>query len=208
MPYYNAYAYKQIQKLYSGEYKWSSLVGAWIGREKFAALGVPARFTDPDAPPPPREDAPPDPVTKNEEKIDSNKATVPQVANKEEADRTSAPPTSQPATIATPTREGEMRNVAPATVTGPGIEPGKAETQFDSKGSSSSSVQQHVPTTSAIFALSTNATTLGEPTLGNTKVEPVPDVGNSALLVDATTTPSEDPLGPPTAPVGVLPTPG
>ncbi|KAI0840613.1 YL1-domain-containing protein [Hypoxylon sp. FL0890] len=55
LPYYNAYAFKEIQKLWHGEYKWSRLVGAWTGSGSFAASGVPDRFLDPDAPGPPKE---------------------------------------------------------------------------------------------------------------------------------------------------------
>ncbi|XXH04717.1 hypothetical protein Hte_011139 [Hypoxylon texense] len=59
LPYYNAYAYQEIQKLLRGEYKWSRLTGAWSGSGSFAATGVPARFLDPDAPGPPKKiDAP------------------------------------------------------------------------------------------------------------------------------------------------------
>ncbi|KAI1405796.1 YL1-domain-containing protein [Hypoxylon fuscum] len=54
LPYHNAYAYREIQKLWHGEYKWSRLVGAWTGSGSYAATGVPARFLDPDAPGPPK----------------------------------------------------------------------------------------------------------------------------------------------------------
>ncbi|RYO80308.1 hypothetical protein DL762_007721 [Monosporascus cannonballus] len=52
LPYYNGYAYKEIQKLRHGDYKWSRLVGAWLGNGAQAASGVPARFLDPKAPGP------------------------------------------------------------------------------------------------------------------------------------------------------------
>ncbi|KAI1268667.1 YL1-domain-containing protein [Xylariaceae sp. FL1019] len=55
LPYYNAYAYKEIRKLCDGEYKWSSMLGAWVGTGAQAAQGVPARFLDPHAPAPIRE---------------------------------------------------------------------------------------------------------------------------------------------------------
>ncbi|KAK8124681.1 YL1 nuclear protein [Apiospora kogelbergensis] len=57
LPYYNSYAYKQIRKLQHGDYKWSQLVGAWVGSGSSAATGVPARFLDPDAPAPPKVEA-------------------------------------------------------------------------------------------------------------------------------------------------------
>lgn len=47
LPYYNSYAYKEIQRLHRGDYKWSQLLGAWVGSGTFAARGVPERFLDP-----------------------------------------------------------------------------------------------------------------------------------------------------------------
>ncbi|KAI0166444.1 YL1-domain-containing protein [Xylariaceae sp. FL1272] len=55
LPYYNAYAFKEIRKLCDGEYKWSSMLGAWVGNGAQAAQGVPARFLDPHAPAPIKE---------------------------------------------------------------------------------------------------------------------------------------------------------
>ncbi|KAK0669661.1 YL1 nuclear protein-domain-containing protein [Cercophora samala] len=47
--YYNSYAYKEIQRVSRGDYKWSSLLGSYVGRGwgEFAAKGVPERFRDP-----------------------------------------------------------------------------------------------------------------------------------------------------------------
>lgn len=47
LPYHNSYAYKEIQRLHRGDYKWSRLVGAWVGSGTFAASGVPERFLNP-----------------------------------------------------------------------------------------------------------------------------------------------------------------
>lgn len=44
LPYCNTYAYKEIQKLRRSEYKWSGLLGAYVGQGTYAARGVPARF--------------------------------------------------------------------------------------------------------------------------------------------------------------------
>ncbi len=44
LPFYNAAAYKQIRKLQHGDYKWSSLIGAWMGNGGVAAKGVPQGF--------------------------------------------------------------------------------------------------------------------------------------------------------------------
>ncbi|KAH8594920.1 YL1 nuclear protein-domain-containing protein [Bisporella sp. PMI_857] len=49
LPYCNGYAYKEIQKLKRGDYKWSKLVGVYVGTSSFAARGVPPRFLDPKA---------------------------------------------------------------------------------------------------------------------------------------------------------------
>ncbi|KAI1331284.1 YL1 nuclear protein-domain-containing protein [Xylariaceae sp. FL0255] len=50
--YHNAHAFKEIRKLCRGHYKWSALIGAWVGDGTTAARGVPARFLDPNAPGP------------------------------------------------------------------------------------------------------------------------------------------------------------
>ncbi|KAG6015704.1 hypothetical protein E4U43_004942 [Claviceps pusilla] len=47
LPFYNMYAYKELQRLYHGEYKWSRLLGAWVGSGSQAAKGVPERFLHP-----------------------------------------------------------------------------------------------------------------------------------------------------------------
>lgn len=62
LPYYNSFAYKEIQKLQKGEYKFSSLLGTWMGSGSMAAAGVPARFLDPSAPGPPPPPPPPPPA--------------------------------------------------------------------------------------------------------------------------------------------------
>ncbi|KAK1835177.1 YL1 nuclear protein-domain-containing protein [Podospora conica] len=47
LPYYNSYAFKEIQRVYRGDYKFSRLLGAYVGSGTFAARGVPERFLDP-----------------------------------------------------------------------------------------------------------------------------------------------------------------
>lgn len=47
LPYANSYAYREIQRVHRGDYKWSRLVGAWVGRGNYAARGVPEWFLDP-----------------------------------------------------------------------------------------------------------------------------------------------------------------
>ena len=58
LPYRNSGAFKEIQRLRRGEYKWSRLLGAWVGSGTVAAKGVPAAFLggepSPPTPPPPR----------------------------------------------------------------------------------------------------------------------------------------------------------
>ncbi|KAM0428250.1 hypothetical protein ACHAPT_007151 [Fusarium lateritium] len=47
LPYYNAYAYREIQRLTRNEYHWSRILGAWVGSGTYAARGVPERFLNP-----------------------------------------------------------------------------------------------------------------------------------------------------------------
>ncbi|KAG5928744.1 hypothetical protein E4U53_002591 [Claviceps sorghi] len=47
LPFYNMHAYKELQRLYHGEYNWSRLLGAWVGSGRQAAKGVPERFLNP-----------------------------------------------------------------------------------------------------------------------------------------------------------------
>lgn len=105
LPYYDSRAYKEIQKLQSGDYKWSQLVGAWVGTGSFAAQGVPARFLDPDAPAPPKP-VPPAPAVKQE----------PGVTSQDQPAVTTAPatvPPMAPSSSSAPTPTG-----APSTTTG------------------------------------------------------------------------------------------
>ncbi|KUJ19602.1 YL1-domain-containing protein [Mollisia scopiformis] len=46
LPYCNQYAYKEIQRLKRGEYRWSKLIGAYVGFGTYAARGVPDRFRE------------------------------------------------------------------------------------------------------------------------------------------------------------------
>jgi vacuolar protein sorting-associated protein 72 len=48
LPYANVAAYREIQRLHRGEYRWSQLLGAWVGGTASAARGVPGRFLNPD----------------------------------------------------------------------------------------------------------------------------------------------------------------
>ncbi|KAI1353147.1 YL1 nuclear protein-domain-containing protein [Xylaria sp. FL0043] len=197
LPYYNAYAFKQIRKLYSGEYNWSSLIGAWMGRETSAATGVPARFLDPDAPMPPKEQASVDPPVK-EEKIadDLNKDAGPPVTN---TPAVKAPllSASQPDNIGGLVTEGQANNNTPAASDGPAQESSKTETP-SMINESSSSIQPHAATTSAAFVLNTDHQLV--PNSGNTKIAGnVNSAPPSTLRVD---TPSNLP-GPATATMGV-----
>ena len=47
LPFYNTYAYREIQRLRRGDYRWSKLLGAWAGSGTYAAKGVPAQFLKP-----------------------------------------------------------------------------------------------------------------------------------------------------------------
>ncbi|KAK4085624.1 transcriptional regulator family: YL1 nuclear protein [Trichoderma aggressivum f. europaeum] len=50
LPYHNVAAYQELQRIKRGELSWSAILNAWVGSEKVAARGVPARFLDPNAP--------------------------------------------------------------------------------------------------------------------------------------------------------------
>ncbi|KAJ4144588.1 hypothetical protein LMH87_003467 [Akanthomyces muscarius] len=45
--FYSAAAFKELQRVASGEYRWSKLLGAWAGSGTYAARGVPERFLNP-----------------------------------------------------------------------------------------------------------------------------------------------------------------
>ncbi|KAI1661731.1 YL1-domain-containing protein [Daldinia decipiens] len=151
LPYYNAYAFREIQKLWRGEYKWSRLAGAWMGSGSYAATGVPARFLNPDAPGPekkmetpegPKGDAPetfkdsvpavpavpatPVTSTKPKEPVTIANAVSPPVATMPNQPMTgaqvSAPPASTPALA--PLRVDVLAtslNSTPATIVPPTI---------------------------------------------------------------------------------------
>ncbi|KAI0512686.1 YL1 nuclear protein-domain-containing protein [Xylaria bambusicola] len=197
LPYYNAYAYKEIRKLYSGEYKWSSLIGAWVGSGKSAALGVPARFTDPDTPLPAREKAAPEPVTKNEEVTDTNKNMNCQAMGNK-AEEVSTLSTSHLDKTVSSATEGEISKDTTAAVNEPGIEPGKAEAHF-------TNTQPCVPTTTATFAVGTDYTTSSDgPSTSNTQTGPLHNM-DTVSPSDVTNTPS-NPSGLPIPTVGLSPT--
>lgn len=50
LPYASAYAFREIQRLRHGHFKWSRLLGAWVGTGTQAARGVPERFLNPGKP--------------------------------------------------------------------------------------------------------------------------------------------------------------
>ncbi|KAI1429325.1 YL1 nuclear protein-domain-containing protein [Xylaria sp. FL1777] len=180
LPYYNAYAFKQIQKLYSGEYKWSSLIGAWIGSEISAAAGVPARFVDPDAPVPPKQQTSVDPPLKIEEMTDdANNKTEPQTADKQ-TEEVPVLSVSQSDNTVTQNTEGGASSNTPGTIDGSSKEAGKVEAPFIASGSRSS-VQPYVPTTNATFALSTDhTTTLDGAIASNTGTKTIENINNTS----------------------------
>lgn len=42
--YHNAFAYREIRRVCRGDYRWSRLLGAWVGNGTLAAKGVPKRW--------------------------------------------------------------------------------------------------------------------------------------------------------------------
>jgi vacuolar protein sorting-associated protein 72 len=153
LPYYNAYAFKEIRKLYSGKYRWSTLVGAWIGSGTSAAIGVPARFMNPDASGPVKELPPSELPTKNDDVTENskNKDTEPLTAEKQSV---VAPVLSIPAPNHIPAlaTASPPRSDIPATAGGLGVENGEAY-KPSVTDESSISTQPYVATTSATFVL-------------------------------------------------------
>ncbi|KAI0887415.1 YL1-domain-containing protein [Annulohypoxylon maeteangense] len=119
LPYYNAYAYREIQKLGRGEYKWSRLVGAWMGSGSNAASGVPARFLDPDAPGPPKKT---DTAEAPKEDVAPATPAVP-AEQKEQVVTTSAAPavvaTSDPLNPSNPPNPTSTKAFAPIPASAP-----------------------------------------------------------------------------------------
>ncbi|TLS22869.1 uncharacterized protein PpBr36_06068 [Pyricularia pennisetigena] len=58
LPFANMNAYKAIRRLTEGNYKWSSILGTWVGTGELAAKGVPNRFLHGG----PKEESPPPPT--------------------------------------------------------------------------------------------------------------------------------------------------
>jgi vacuolar protein sorting-associated protein 72 len=44
LAYSDSYAYKEIQRLQAGSYRWSTLLGCYVGPVTSGARGVPGRF--------------------------------------------------------------------------------------------------------------------------------------------------------------------
>ncbi|KAH7262639.1 YL1 nuclear protein-domain-containing protein [Fusarium tricinctum] len=123
LPYYNAYAYREIQRLTRGEYRWSHIIGAWVGSGTFAARGVPERFLNPDKKGPEKKAMPSEPdkdkeAIKPPEQIHGSK---PEIAS---GDSTSSEKTAgaKPGFLAAPKSESNKAvqpNVVPPVVVEP-----------------------------------------------------------------------------------------
>ncbi|KAK3942436.1 YL1 nuclear protein-domain-containing protein [Diplogelasinospora grovesii] len=119
LPYYNSYAYREIQRVCRGDYKFSRLVGAWSGSGTNAARGVPERFLDPTKK---RKEKTPEPVLKPIEGVveGEQKQTQTQIQTQEQSALAPAPaPAPAPATTLAPLKP----EPAPAEV-GPGLSGG------------------------------------------------------------------------------------
>lgn len=99
LPYFNAYAYREIQRLRRGEYKWSSLLGAWVGSCTYAARGVPERFLKGGKPKEPKEKESEKESEKEKEEKEMDKETANptngEVADKKEPEVDKATPIVQ-----------------------------------------------------------------------------------------------------------------
>ncbi|KAI1819119.1 YL1-domain-containing protein [Xylaria intraflava] len=143
LPYYNAHAFKEIQKLYRGEYKWSSLIGAWVGSGTSAAMGVPARFVDPNAPGPLKEQMPNQP-------IESNEITEDNTSHERAVESNSALSTRQLSQMAVPVAANQSDDGGSSALTATtGLGIGSGEADIPSMTNESS----NMPTTQATFEL-------------------------------------------------------
>lgn len=118
LPFYNTYAFKEIQKLMAGDFKFSQLTGTWVGRGDDAAAGVPARFTRPET-----EDERKERLERKErekKEAEERKEQEEKRAAEEKAKlEASGPPATEAATGATPTMTTEASS-APAAPTAQG----------------------------------------------------------------------------------------
>ncbi|KAJ8124809.1 hypothetical protein O1611_g8831 [Lasiodiplodia mahajangana] len=203
LPYYNAYAFKQIRKLYSGEYKWSSLIGAWIGAGTSAAIGVPARFMDPNAPGLPKETPLPDPPPNDDKTTEGQgKDAKFQITGKQPVS-IPAEPAPQSSYVA-PIITNQASRTAPVAA-GSGVGSSKIDAHPIPSGPISGS-QSYIPTTEATFALNPDyVATLDTPMAGNAEARTIGNIGNTrpTEVVDVPT----GPLAPPASTVGASFTP-
>ncbi|KAK8021235.1 hypothetical protein PG990_006373 [Apiospora arundinis] len=193
LPYYNSYAYKQIRKLQHGDYKWSQLVGAWVGSGSSAATGVPARFLDPDAPAPPKVEAEKPAVSvekKSEEATPGKSAEAAPVTPTGPAQATSSetmPSSTASVNSSKPVEGSQGTSVAPAA-TSHAIQP---VTETRSQPGSSS----HLPPTGS----ATEKALLGTPHSTGKAVKPeASGLSNSAAPVAPV---EADPVHPITSPI-------
>ncbi|RGP63079.1 vacuolar sorting-associated 72 like [Fusarium sporotrichioides] len=110
--YYNAYAYREIQRLTRGEYRWSHILGAWVGSGTYAARGVPERFLNPEKKGPEKKPAVNEDVKDKDAAIDTQSRS-PEIKAPEVTPE-----------IRTPGEK--MTGIEQGSSTPPNLEPGKA----------------------------------------------------------------------------------
>lgn len=124
LPFYNTYAFKEIQKLMEGDFKFSQLTGTWVGRGDDAAAGVPARFTRPET-----EDEKKERLERKErekKEAEERKEQEEKLAAEEKAKlEASGPPATQAPTGAVPTTTAEAGSapLAPMVQDGAAAQP-------------------------------------------------------------------------------------
>lgn len=190
LPFYNTYAFKEIQKLIAGDFKFSQLTGTWVGRGDDAAAGVPARFTRPET-----EDERKERLERKErekKEAEERKAQEEKLAAEEKAKLEAAgPPATEAATGATP-----------ATTTEPGSAPmaptvqGGAETQPLPVASGSVPVPDPIPAPAPAAGVAVAAP---PPPVEVSSVIPAPPndtkpVAPSPLVPEQTSTTGEAPI--------------
>lgn len=189
LPFYNTYAFKEIQKLMAGDFKFSQLTGTWVGRGDDAAAGVPARFTRPET-----EDERKERLERKErekKEAEERKAQEEKLAAEEKAKLEAAgPPAAEAAPGATPTATAEASSAPMAPMV-----QGGADTQPLPVASGSVPVPDLIPAPAPAAGVAVGAP---PPPVGVPPVIPAPPndtkpVAPAPLVPEQTSTTGEAP---------------
>ncbi|KAI1483928.1 YL1-domain-containing protein [Daldinia eschscholtzii] len=176
LPYYNAYAFREIQKLWRGEYRWSRLAGAWMGSGSYAATGVPARFLDPDAPGPQKKtdttEGPKEEASEPDKNTDSAVPATPTISNETKEPITITNTTSLVNTTPNTPTTGTQASIPPAVTPTPAPTTAPAPTPAPTPAP----IATPTPTPASGLAAPSNFTpaTIAPPVIPDASAETVP----------------------------------